>query len=129
MKNRCQKKTSDNLFPTSLDAIQESVAFLDEYGKIIKFKYYIGKYLSFNKTNEEFEGSFLRYRTTKQFQGYIYSLPNVRDICVFRYDQIVGQFFPVTDAEHPQSSKREYLYFQLTKAASNKVHFPEYFNI
>lgn len=113
------QKTFDNVFPISLEAIQECnwlvVAFLAEHGKLKKFKYYIGKVLSLNKTDKEFEGSFLRSRATKQFPGYLYSYPNVPDICVFRYDQIVGQVFPVIDEEHPHSSKRECLHFPVNQ--------------
>lgn len=113
-------RTFDNVFPISPESIKKSiwlvVAFLAEHGKIRKYKYYIGKVLNLDQHDKEFEGSFLRYRATKQFPGYIYGFPNVPDVCVFQYDQIVGQVFPFGDTEHPCSSKRECLRFPINQS-------------
>lgn len=112
-------KMFDNVFSISTQEIKEStwlvVAFLIGHGKIRKFKYYIGKVLRINTKDQEFEASFLRYRSTKQFQGHIYCFPDVPDVCTFESDQIVGRVFPVVDSEHPSSSKREFLQFAVNQ--------------
>lgn len=99
-----------NVFPICKESIDDRkwlvVAFPTM--KKRKFKYFIGKVTNINDDKNEFEGSFLRYRNTKQFAGYMYGFPDVLDICEFKYDQIVEEIVLVNP-----TSRRDLLHFPI----------------
>nr|CAD7456088.1 unnamed protein product [Timema tahoe] len=56
-------------------------------------KPYIGKVRALTE-NGNFEGEFYRHRSSREFPGLIYGLPDVPDISEFDYNQVVGKLNP-----------------------------------
>lgn len=105
-----------NVYLISKEEIQQSTWLLVGFDISTfsqkKNKYYIGKVI--RSVDGEFEGSFLRPRPTKNHSGYIYVFPDVPDVCLFTYEQVVGILYPVEPNQATiKSCKRDLLRFMI----------------
>lgn len=71
----------------------------------ICYKYYVGQVIE--KNDDIYKGTFLRGKSTREDNGFIYCFPNVKDQCEFECDQVVGRL------DKPTVYKRGLLKFQL----------------
>jgi len=55
----------------------------------VHYTYFIGQIIK--KTNGGYLGTFLRKKNTRDFNGYIYCFPNVKDEFEFQFEQIIGK--------------------------------------
>lgn len=55
----------------------------------VNYTYFIGQIIK--KTNDGYLGTFLRKKNTRDFNGYIYCFPNVKDEFEFQFEQIIGK--------------------------------------
>lgn len=69
------------------------------------YTYFIGQIIK--KTNNGYLGTFLRKKNTRDFNGYIYFFPNVKDEFEFQFEQIIGKL------DNPTPYNRGLLKFKL----------------
>lgn len=71
----------------------------------VHYTYFIGQIVK--KTNDGYLGTFLRKKITRDFNGYIYCFPNVKDEFEFQFEQIIGKL------DKPTPYNRGLLQFKL----------------
>lgn len=71
----------------------------------VHYTYFIGQIIK--KTNDGYLGTFLRKKITRDFNGYIYCFPNIKDEFEFQFEQIIGKL------DKPTPYNRGLLQFKL----------------
>ncbi|XP_023021896.2 uncharacterized protein [Leptinotarsa decemlineata] len=75
-------------------------------------KYYIAQVVKINM--DGYEGSFLREKTTRDYSGYVYTFPDMKDEYEFSFQQIAGKINP------PKRYGRGFLRFEIRLCEYNK---------
>ncbi|KAK4872113.1 hypothetical protein RN001_016237 [Aquatica leii] len=75
-------------------------------------RYYIAQVVKLNE--DGYVGNFLREKTTRDYSGYVYTFPNVKDEYEFTFQQITGKINP------PEKYGRGLLSFQIRLYEYNK---------